>query len=746
MKLTSRFTLVFILYATALLIGVGWLAYNSGRSALRTATISELEATALRKDENLSRWVVSKQGELYALTMDPSVMAEVDALVNAVPDSAEFHEAQDALVASLEPRLLTSEFVELSLIRADTGQVIASTLKDEVGNFKSDQPYFLNGKNGFYVTHPTYSDIFESIVMMAASPFRDVNGKLLGVLAARLDIESLNAVISRRTNLHETDDAYLVNTSNLLVTRPRFIEDPDLLKQAVYTQHVMQCLQQKNGVLEAPDYRNVPSFVAYRWIPAHQVCLVVKIDQAEAYDPIRGFGRTILWISVAGLLIAALLAITLARSMTHPILELQHGVARFAKGELGLRLDETSGDELGELAAEFNRMAEALAEEQTFVRRRAEEFFNLTLDLLCTINSSGRVVDPNPAWEKTLGYDRETLRGHLLINLVHPDDLGLMNNALQTATGGTAANFEARCRHKNGGYHWLSWVVVRSSVDQLLYSAARDITQRRLSEQNLQHKTEELERSNRELEQLAYVASHDLQEPLRIVQSNVQRLARRYEDKLDKNADEQIASALERTERMKNLLTDLSIYSRIGSQGTKFVSVSLEETLKQVTENLHLMIDAFDVTLTHDALPAVIGDNAQMVQLFQNLIANSIKFRGREAPRIHIGSRLAGQHWLFYVRDNGIGIDPQYTERVFVVFQRLHSYEQYPGTGIGLAIARKIVERHGGRIWVDSEPGKGATFYFTLQPAETVLPEQLPAEVNKTRTRDSVVDRASDLI
>jgi light-regulated signal transduction histidine kinase (bacteriophytochrome) len=226
----------------------------------------------------------------------------------------------------------------------------------------------------------------------------------------------------------------------------------------------------------------------------------------------------------------------------------------------------------------------------------------------------------------------------------------------------------------------------------------------------------------------------------------VQLLARRYEGKLDKNADEFIASALEGADRMKNLLTDLSVYSRIGSQGTKFVTVSLEKSLEQVIENLHLMIDAFAVTLTHDPLPAVVGDSAQVIQLLQNLIANSIKFRGREAPRIHIGARPVGERWLFYVRDNGIGIDPQYTERVFVIFQRLHSYEQYPGTGIGLAIARKIVERHGGRIWVDSEPGKGATFYFTLQPAETRLPEQLPAEIAKTRARDSVVDRASDLI
>jgi light-regulated signal transduction histidine kinase (bacteriophytochrome) len=198
--------------------------------------------------------------------------------------------------------------------------------------------------------------------------------------------------------------------------------------------------------------------------------------------------------------------------------------------------------------------------------------------------------------------------------------------------------------------------------------------------------------------------------------------------------------------RMKSLLADLLAYSQVGSQGKEFCPVALDETLRRVIDNLQVKIDSTGTKITHDPLPAVIGDDVQIMQLLQNLIGNAIKFRGKEPPQIHIGVRPVGERLLFFVRDNGIGIDPQYTERVFVIFQRLHSQQQYPGTGIGLAISRKIVERHGGRIWVDSEPGKGATFYFTLQPAETWSPEQVPAEVAKPRSRDAVVDRASDLI
>jgi PAS domain S-box-containing protein len=352
----------------------------------------------------------------------------------------------------------------------------------------------------------------------------------------------------------------------------------------------------------------------------------------------------------------------------------------------------------------------------------------------------------NPAWEQVLGYSRDELHGHLLTNLVHPDDLRLTSAALQRVSKEATGRFESRFRHKDGQYRWLAWMVVTSSQDRLLYAAARDITERHLAEEKLHRQTEELERSNRELEQFGYVASHDLQEPLRLVTNYVRLLARRYEGQLDEDADEFIGYTLEGTERMRNLLSDLLAYSQIGTQSQEQVSVDLEETLKQVVDNLHLMIEANSATITHDPLPSVMADAAQMVQLFQNLIGNAIKFRSKEPPRIHVGAKQLEERWLIFVRDNGIGIDPQYTERVFIIFQRLHKPDQYPGTGIGLAIARKIVERHGGRIWVDSEPGKGATFYFTLQPAQVRKPDVVAPEVTKPRAKDTFTDRATDLI
>jgi light-regulated signal transduction histidine kinase (bacteriophytochrome) len=245
-----------------------------------------------------------------------------------------------------------------------------------------------------------------------------------------------------------------------------------------------------------------------------------------------------------------------------------------------------------------------------------------------------------------------------------------------------------------------------------------EIEEWRQAEAKLLLRSQELTRSNTELEQFAYVASHDLQEPLRMVASYVQLIEKRYQDKLDSDGREFIEFAVDGAKRMRVLIEDLLAYSRITTRAKPFQSTDFEEVLETVTDNLQMVIRESGAQITHSPLPTVSGDVTQLTQLFQNLLSNAIKFRRDTTPEVHIHAEPQEDYWLISVQDNGIGIEAQHLDRIFLLFQRLHGRGAYPGTGLGLAICRKIVERHGGTIWVESETGSGSKFSFTIPKKE----------------------------
>jgi PAS domain S-box-containing protein len=352
--------------------------------------------------------------------------------------------------------------------------------------------------------------------------------------------------------------------------------------------------------------------------------------------------------------------------------------------------------------------------------RMLAEIVESSEDAIVGKTLDGIITSWNKGAEQIYGYFKEDVIGKHVSILAPPELKDEMSHILSKMKNGSSIERIETKRMKKDG----KIIDVSLSVSPIIdaqgkvtgaSTIARDITDRKLIEQELIKTMAELERSNKELEQFAYIASHDLQEPLRMVSSFTQLLAKRYSDKLDKNGLEYIDFAVSGANRMQRLIQDLLAYSRVTSKKSKQDRIDLNMLLKEVLINLQVSIKESQAIIKYDKLPIVTGDYTRLVQVFQNLIANAIKFKGDKAPVIHISALRSGQEWEFLIKDNGIGIDPEYFERIFTIFQRLHAGQTYPGTGIGLALCKRIIEAHGGKIWVESEPGKGATFYFTLK-------------------------------
>jgi PAS domain S-box-containing protein len=345
-------------------------------------------------------------------------------------------------------------------------------------------------------------------------------------------------------------------------------------------------------------------------------------------------------------------------------------------------------------------------------------------DPIVIVDTTGAMRIVNRQTEVIFGYDRSELIGQS-VEVLMPERFRRRHLSLRSGynadphTRPMGIGMELFGLRKDGSEFAveISLSPLRSPGEPLIISTIRDITGRRQSEERLRAVAADLARSNAELEQFAYVASHDLQEPLRMVAGYTQLLARRYAGRLDQDADEFIGFAVDGAKRMQDLINDLLTYSRVGTRAMQVRAVDTQEVVDTVLADLAAQIEEASASITCEDLPSVVADPTQLRQLFQNLIANAVKFHGGRPPTVRVAAEACPSGWRFSVQDNGIGIEPQYLERIFVLFQRLHTRADYPGTGIGLAICKKIVERHGGTIGVDSEPGTGTTFWFTL-PAE----------------------------
>jgi PAS domain S-box-containing protein len=359
--------------------------------------------------------------------------------------------------------------------------------------------------------------------------------------------------------------------------------------------------------------------------------------------------------------------------------------------------------------------------------RRSKEYYQRLVE---TVKAIPWELDPAD-WRFTyIGPQARQLLGHSMAGgcpysiwaeKIHPEDRLRVRMALRDALlPNRDQDFVHRILAVDGNTFWMRSIVTSLSRDgrpPLLRGFTVDITAAKKAEEALARRAEELARSNKDLEDFAYVASHDLQEPLRMVSSYTELLAERYRGRLDSDADEFIGFITQGVARMQQMIRDLLAYSRVSTQGSRIAPTSSETILLRALDNLRAAIRESEGVVKHDPLPVVPADPIQLTQVFQNLVGNSLKFRGTAPPEVRVSAREDAGGWTFSVIDNGIGIDPQYSEVIFGLFQRLHTTQEYPGTGIGLTFCRKIVERHGGTIWVESKLGGGAAFHFTIPKA-----------------------------
>lgn len=510
-------------------------------------------------------------------------------------------------------------------------------------------------------------------VLYNASVYRDGAGKVIGIFAAARDISEQKKTEEKIQTLasavESSDDAIITNSIDGIIT------SWNKGAEQIYGYLSEEILGKNISILEPGDRKGEIKQ------------LVKKIQEGERiqhYETLR-LRKDCKLISIS---------VTLS-----PVLDVSGQLIAFSIIARDIT-ERKKAEEALRLSSIYNR-----------------SLIEASLDPLVTIGPDGKITDVNKATELVTGCSRsELIRTDFSDYFTEPEKA--RKSYQQVFREGLVLDYELEIQHKDG---YVTPVLYNASVykDESgevigVFAAARDITERKKAEAMLKLKLEELARSNAELEQFAYISSHDLQEPLRMIASYLQLLQRKYQGKLDDKADKYIYFAVDGASRMQNLINDLLEFSRVTTKAREFEPTDCKSILKQVVFDLEVSIKENEAHVSYDSLPVVMADSSQLTQVFQNLISNAIKFRSEKTPEIEISAKKKDNQWLFAVQDNGIGVDPKFSERIFEVFKRLNKRDEYPGTGIGLSICKKIVERHGGQIWIEAEPGKGSIFYFTL--------------------------------
>jgi PAS domain S-box-containing protein len=489
----------------------------------------------------------------------------------------------------------------------------------------------------------------------------------------------------------------------------------------------MQALLAQRRLIDgAVDYRGQPVLAATDYIPSWDWGVVAKMDAAEAFAPVARLRAVLLPVCLATGLAVTALAVLLARTIVRPIRRLTRVAEKSRQGILTQYAEENRTDEIGILAGALNRMTAELLQTNGALEQRIRErtaalaesearhrsILQALPDVYFLLEPDGTIVDYHAKHVSGLEVPPVALLGRRMQDVLPPEAGSRVMAAIQKTLETQELVTLEYALPVGGAERWYEARLLPVLARRII-AIARDVSESRHAYEALARTNEALRRSNEELEQFATLASHDLQEPLRQITNYTELLAKRYAGQLDARAEKCMHYIVNGAIRMQCLIHDLLAYVRVTRSVTR-EAVNVTEVLQQALATLAAVIAETGAAVTAEPLPAVWANPSQIRQVFQHLLGNALKFHGSAPLRVHVSVEAQPQHWVFGIHDNGIGLEPQYAERIFGVFERLHPSAAYPGTGIGLAICQKIVERHGGRIWVDSQPGQGATFYFTL--------------------------------
>ncbi len=633
----------------------------------------------------------------------PFTNAELDALLT---ETAKDYPALDAF-AFVSPQ----------------GKIVATSDAKLRGMNVSDREYFqtsLHGQ-GFCVTDLLAGRADPYPIFIVARPVY-CRGELLGVLIgsvnpARLAEATLRVPRAPGSSISFFDRKGVLAYRNcgppLTWDVRRQPESGDLIQQALHGQEAVGVIRLAG---EGQDRLGVA-------VPVGSIGWVVGTSEPMPMI-VRPFLRSLLPVLAVNVVVVSLSLIgawVLSRGMIQSLLRLRGRVLSLGEGkpcppdqrERIAELNEVS-DAFNDMIAQRLRAEEALQESEAKYRNLVEESL-----VGVYVIQAGSFVYVNPRLAEIFGYGPQDIAGIEVMDLVAPEDRALVTENMRRRITGEvkSTHYTFHGLRKDRGI--IDVEVIGSDTTYqgkpAIIGSLLDITERARTEEELKKTAAELARSNQDLEQFAYLASHDLQEPLRAISGHLGLIERRLEGQLEDKTRESMAFAIDGASRMQNLIRDLLAYSRVGRKTEGFNRTDMEEVLRLATGNLAVTILESEASIQHDSLPTVQAEGQQMVQLMQNLLGNAIKYRSAERrPEIHVGASREGRGWLFWVKDNGIGIPEEGQDRIFMIFHRLHTRQEYSGTGIGLAICKRIVEYHCGRIWVDSEVGKGSAFYFTI--------------------------------